>query len=268
MTLSPVPTPRRPAPDPRRVLRLRHGVAVTSRSDGLVVVGQDPAHRVVLPDTASVARLLTHLTAGVALGSVAPAESAPLEALHGAGLLVDVPHQSLLAEARATTRVRLEVAEPWHDQAADCVRVAGLGLVEDPRSGHDLVWVVSAGDPDWEVHDALLAADEPVLFTAVMPSRVRVGPFVMPGTTACLRCLDAYTPGVRPAGGGAPDDLPELVLRRALLSAAGDLGAWAEGRQPASWAATVWVDDSVVTTREAWRPHPHCGCSWHRSMTG
>lgn len=271
MTLSPLPAPRQPDPDPRRVLRLRHGVAVTVRPDGLVVVGQDPEHRVVLPDTASVTRLLTHLRVGVRPDNVAPTASAALDALCRAGLLVDLAQQSLLAEARATTRVQLEVAQAWRGLAVDCVRTAGLTLAEGsrPRDGHDLVWVVSAGDPDWEVHDTLVAADEPVLFTAVMPSRVRVGPFVMPGTTACLRCLDAHSPGVRPpSGGGTPDDVSLVVLHRALLSAAGDLRAWAEGRQPTSWSATAWVDDSAVTTREAWRQHPHCGCNWHRSMTG
>lgn len=240
----------------------------------MLLVGADPGHQVVLPDTSAVARILVQLRHGVSASHPERA-GAVVASLDGAGLLVDGEEQDLLAAARAATRVRVQAPEVWREAATRLVETAGLGLaVRADGSDGDLTWLVTNGPPAWTDHDELLTRDDPALFTTVLPSRVRVGPFLVPGTTACLRCLRAQTPGVRPPQReaseppGLPDDLPALVLHRALLLAVADLCAWAEGRQPVTWSAAVWVGDQFSALRQTWRLHPHCGCSWSHSMTG
>lgn len=269
-------SPRLPRPGRRRTVRLRSGVVVGTRGDGLVVVGADERHRVELPDTAAVARTLAQLRVGRPAALLDAAEdgitSGVLAALGRAGLLVDVEEQLLLAQARASTRVRLVGDPEWREVADAGLTLAGLTTTGDgPREG-DLTWVLSAGPPDWELHDTLVSGDDPVLFTTVHPSRVVVGPFVLPGSTACLRCVDAHVsrrgPGPSGEHWGRPDDLPALVLHRALLAASAELCAWAEGRQPATWSATLAIDEHPAPQHLTWRQHPHCGCAWNGSSAG
>lgn len=261
---------------PRRTVRLRSGVVVGECGDGLVVVGADERHRVELPDTSAVARTLAQLRVGRPTSLLDASEdglvAGVVSALGRAGLLVDVEDQVLLSQARASTRVRLVSAPAWREAAEAALTTGGLTITGEGSRAGDLTWVVSAGPPDWELHDTLLAGDEPVLFTTVHPSRVVVGPFVLPGSTACLRCMDAHAarrgPGPSGRRWGHPDDLPPLVLHRSLLVASAELCAWAEGRQPATWSATLSVDEHPVPQQRAWPQHPHCGCAWNGSSTG
>ena len=94
---------------------------------------------------------------------------------------------------------------------------------------------------------------------------VRVGPFVVPGATACLRCLDAHlgerTPGgrwcctstPRPGrrGVGVPDPVPHDLLDLALAWAVRDLVGVVDGRRPPTWSATVQVDPALDAGADA-----------------
>ncbi len=113
----------------------------------------------------------------------------------------------------------------------------------------------------------------------VMRSRggeVSVGPFVVPGRTACLRCEDAHrtesdprwpllvaqlpsplTPRV------ARDCPPEpALLTLALAWAVRDLACFVEGGRPATWSSTITVDAELTLPRLDLLRHPHCGCAW------
>ena len=259
-----------PPESPVRVVRLRHGVAVRPRGDGFLQVGLDPAHRVLLPDTPAVGRALTQLRDGVVAGGECPA--AVLRALGSAGLLVDVAEARLLSEARAATRVAVLSPDVWHQVATETVRTAGLQAVAVDQE-RDLTWILSAGEPSRDLSGPLIRDDEPVLYVSIFDTRVRVGPFVLPGTTACLGCIDAQTeiqapPPAGPESWGLPDDVSPLLVHRAVITAADDLCAWAEGRQPATWSSTHWWDGLFTSTQERWERHPHCGCSWADSMAG
>ena len=254
------------------------------RGDGLVQVGSDPARRVLLPDTASVRRLLQLLPFGVRTD--APASNPEvLRALDGAGLLVDEDDARLLAEARAATRVRLDVPPWWRPLVEGLVAAGGLTTADAGVSPADLTLVLSWGEPDRDELDQLTARDEPWLPVAVLEGRVRVGPFVVPGASPCLRCVDAHAsatdpwhrvppppdlallvrthgdgPGEEPAP--PPDAVDPLVLHHGLLTAVTDVCRWAEGRQPLTWSATRTHRGRMTVEHRTWSRHPHCGCAW------
>lgn len=268
--------PRNSRPSRGPTVRLRRGVTVCVRDAGLLVVGSDPAHQIVLPDTTVVHQVLVQLRQGLPRGALTETGEAVAEALDRAGLLLDVDEQALLVAARASTGVHVVAPALWRVRALALLELAGMA-VASRRDGSDvdLTWVVTAGAPEWATHDDLVSRDEPALFTSVLPSRVRLGPFVMPGATACLRCVDAQAPGVRPTEGAAataatalPEDLSPLVVERALTAAVDDLCAWAEGRQPSTWSASLWMSGLLDVERQTWQQHPHCGCCWDQAMTG
>lgn len=282
-TMSQVDAPHRASPPPSRAVRLRAGVPVLGRGDGLVQVGTDPARRVLLPDTSSVRRLLQLLPFGVRTD--APASNPEvLRALAAAGLLVDEDDVRLLAEARAATRVRLDAPGWWRPLVTGLVAAAGLATTDADRQPADVTLVLTWGEPDRDELDQLTARDQPWLPVAVLEGRVRVGPFVVPGASACLRCTDAHASAadpwhrvppapdvsllVRTPGDGAdeqtppPDAVDALVLHHGLLTAVTDVSRWAEGRQPLTWSATRTHRSGMTVEHRAWTRHPHCGCSW------
>lgn len=90
---------------------------------------------------------------------------------------------------------------------------------------------------------------------------LRVGPFVQPGVTACLRCLAvAGVPGAeRPA---AYADLDPALVVAALAWAVRDLATWQAGELPTTWSSTVTLGADLRPEITRWPRHPHCGCSW------
>ncbi|WP_181312371.1 hypothetical protein [Nocardioides campestrisoli] len=255
-------------PEPR--LRLRHGVPVLRRAQGRLQVGMDPARRLLLPDTPSVDAFLSGLTAG-AEEPEDPELQDVVARLRSRRLLVDrleVRHRRL---ARAETRVRL-----WGSPTGLCRELAQLLLSQGltllaPGDGApaDVTVLLSVGEPARDLVDDLTHPGDPVLLVAVIDARVRLGPFVLPGVTACLRCLDAHQALMDPGVPAPPDprlpravEVSELLLRDVALRTAVDVVAWAEGRCPRTWSATTWLDEDLVEEHEAWLRHPHCGCGW------
>lgn len=254
-----------------RAVRLRSGVGAVARGDGLLQVGSDPARRVLLPDTSSIGLLLQQLQSGRVKHN--PTTASVLNALHGAGLVVDIAEVRLLTEARAHTKILVRSPQEWRPLAEGLLREGGLTTARSDAHA-DVMLVISWGEPPREEHDLALSADHPMLFVSVLDARVRVGPFVVPGVTACLRCMDAWIseqdPGHLPATPAPvpPADLPALLVHQALLSATADLCAWAEGRQPRAWSASLWYDEHLGVEEQRWSRHPHCGCCWGDELTG
>jgi hypothetical protein len=102
---------------------------------------------------------------------------------------------------------------------------------------------------------------------------------VVPGRTACLRCIDAHHTDADPAwpllvrqyaaacrrdrADGTPEPVDPLLATLAVAWAARDLTAYADGGRPSTWSTTVTLDarpDRLET--QAWLRHPGCGCSW------
>ena len=267
-----------------RLLRLRRGTHVRTRTDGLLQVGTDPGRRCVLPDTTAVRGLLHLLEHGVRAGAVE--DLAPVcEALRRNGLLLAPEDEELLARARAATRVHLDVPATWLPELCDLLTAGGLARGE--AGDADVVLRSSAAPSPTPATRRTKAKPAPsgcaspqnaaVLHLALVDARAEVGPFVVPGRTACTGCVDAHLreedPGMRHGTAAVLHPLPSsseeparefdpLLRRAAFTSAVQDVAAWAEGRQPLTWSTTRWFDAAQRVEARTWEPHPACSCAW------
>lgn len=268
------------------LVRLRPGVRSSSREDGLLQVGSDPRRRVLLPDTSSVRQLVHMLPRGLRVDELGDLVRVG-HTLLAAGLLVDEDERTLLADARASTLVEVIAPAAWLPRTVTLVHDAGLGVHEaetcpdevaaggastdSAAAPPDLTLFVHDGELDRELVDHLVRDETPLLPVGVVDARVRVGPFVVPGSSACLRCLDAHAAERDPWFRTRSQTLPvtessavvaPLVLTQALVTAVADLCAWAEGRQPITWCATRSYDETLAMEQTPTPRHPHCGCTW------
>lgn len=125
-------------------------------------------------------------------------------------------------------------------------------------------------EPDRVVPEALMRDDQPHLVLRSAGTTVTVGPLVLPGRTACVRCTDLTRRDLDPAW---PVLLPQLTVLRlptpaVLLAwcaavAAAQVLAVLQDRLPEVAGATVELDLSDHLTRwRAWPRHVSCGCTW------
>lgn len=132
---------------------------------------------------------------------------------------------------------------------------------------------VVAGET-WEsdrlVTDGLLRMDQPHLVVRSRGDGVLVGPLVVPGRTACLRCTDLTRTDADPAW---PLLLSQLTRIRSDVSAA--ITAWSAatavsqvlahlgGSTPETYGATLEMSAAdFLVRRRSWAAHPGCGCAW------
>lgn len=144
----------------------------------------------------------------------------------------------------------------------------GLGSHESP----DVVVVVveEVADPLRTVR--LMALDVAHLVVTVREGDTVVGPFVVPGRTPCLTCLDLHRGDVDPTWPGLAVQLKEAAARRpppqdsAVAAIAGALAAaqvltYLDGGVPATTGTSIEVASGEEVPRlRAWDRHPACGC--------
>lgn len=252
---------------------LRPGLHVVRRDDQHLQIGVDPPWRLVVPDGPDVQRLLDDLVAGRRPAPDTPEAHRVVLALARADMLVErdpAPGPPATVSVQGSGPVAAEAVRVL--RAADCP--VADGPVSDGAAAVALVLAdgeVRRTDVDAQVRDG-----RPHLVLAGSALGYTIGPFVVPGATACLRCVDAHRGEhdprravvVEQLGGrpGGPDD-PAL---RALAAAwaVRDVLAYLSGRRPATWSATVTVGPELEPVRLAWARHPHCGCSWAQSLVG
>jgi hypothetical protein len=243
---------------------LRPGVRVVRRDDRHLQLGLDPPDRLVLSDRPGLLRTLTEAPRR------APAHLRDLlDELVRTGWVVDAVARrrpgSTQGLASFVARVDSQL-EPALGRAC-----AAAGLTRDADRGPRLLATV--GEPRRSLSDSLLRDDEPHLWLAVSPSSVRLGPFVEPGRTACLRCVDAHLGDLDPRratvllqlheqpAARAPE--PDACLVQLAMSwAARDLARVLDGRPSALRSATVTVTSDLEVSRRDWLRHAHCGCAW------
>ncbi|MER8040396.1 TOMM precursor leader peptide-binding protein [Streptomyces hydrogenans] len=134
--------------------------------------------------------------------------------------------------------------------------------------------------PDPVAAEPWMAAGVPHLYAGVLEATGVVGPLVLPGGTACARCLQEEATDRDPAWprllaqwrSGAPHPLPacDVALATAVAGlAAGHALAFLDGELPAS-TGTRWeaVMPSLGWRSERLVPHPACPCGAARGRVG
>lgn len=288
---------------------LRPGTHLLTRTDGSVQLGLDPGAAVVLDDSPALRSAL--------LGS--DTEDAGVAELHEAGLVVDertvlpllaedrtggVPRAAASALALSAGVTAPEAAARREGCSVEVVRFghpAATSLVSSaerllatsgvrttggttgrrrargraPRLG----LLVGAGEPDRELADRWLREGVTYTVVRIVEGRAVLGPFVEPGVTACLRCVDAHHTDsdpdwpllvrqlaelcVRDRADGVPEPVDPALGEVAVGWACRDLLTHLDGGRPTTWSATLTLDaDLGGLERRAWRRHPECACSW------
>ncbi len=257
-----------------------------------------PVVRAVLSATDGYRELSGVIDAATDVVGDADAVRTTVEGLMRAGVLVD----------QAATRRPVEVAEPawnayWllagpertaHDlhaaRQAVTVAVQGVGAVAervgallldaqlattDEPAEADVLVVASDWPPDRSTADTAMHSGLPHLWAYVCDLVGVVGPFVEPGRSACLRCLDAAHREVDPAW----PTVVESASRRRLAVPACDrslsavvaahavqqVALWACGERPETLQSVLEIPHGLGPIRAlGHEPHPHCGCGWSR----
>ena len=247
---------------------LRPGLHVVRRDDRHLQLGLDPPDRLVLDDRPGLLEAL-----GDPGRSPDPALLPILDRLAADGWLVDADRSATAERHRVLARppVAVVVDAPLAGTVSRACAMAGVCISETPGPA-TLRLVATLGEPRRSVSDLLVRDDVPHVFVTVSPHRVRVGPFVEPGRTPCLRCLDAHLGERDPRRATVLHQLEQLprshapwdhgLAQLACAWAARDAVRRLDGEVPALRAATVTLGDDLEVTHETWLRHPHCGCAW------
>ncbi len=261
---------------------------------GVVVVPDDPPIRAVLAavdglrDTAAVV-----LTAATESDVDVESAAAALDGLIDCGAVIDLPyhlrgHASepgwasdwLLAGPRngapelAATR-DLHAVEVWGSgQVADGVRQLAERLGPGrPGAKADVVVIATDHEPPRAWSDQAMADGRPHLWATVRELVGVLGPFVEPGRTPCLRCVDLARSELDPCWPTLVESaaLPRLhvhacdPLLATLIAtwAVQEVAVWAAGLRPQTSRLAVEVPLGVGALESVkYDAHPACGCGW------
>jgi bacteriocin biosynthesis cyclodehydratase domain-containing protein len=267
-------------------LQLTPGLRVVRRGPHHLQVGLYDDRRVVLPHTPPTEQVLARLREGRPIDVREPDVAAIVERLVAAGCAKrrrDVQEQ---ARRRRETRVGLlgdDLGAGLGFDTATALSRAGLTRMVGDPAGADVVLLGSAGELARELTDPLVRGGVPHLVVRVVDAGVVIGPFVVPGETACLRCIDARlsledpdhvpvlaryvaAPEASDVGSGRDLTEPALVVL-ALAWAVRDLLAHVDGTRPTTCDRTVRLGpESSREVHTAWPRDPDCGCSWPGSL--
>lgn len=276
------PLPRRPV--------LAPGLTVLQRRGDELQIGLTERHRLRVPDTPAVRRTLSVLGRGEAprtdletrraLAALAPVLRDG-DTLGQPGIPAsEVAAVSLLRPGSASERLRarrssrIAVLGDLGSDPDPLLVASGLGPVVDGPA--DVTLLLSRGPLDRELSDRLVREGAAHLVVEAVESEVVLGPFVVPGRTACPRCLDLHQTSDDPLYPALISAQPQTQRRdgvaapvhaamaaMALGWAVADLVRYVEGDRPASWSATVtFAPDRPMIAPSPWLRHPGCGCSW------
>jgi hypothetical protein len=254
---------------------LRPGVGLARRDAAHLQLGTEPPLAAVLPDSRAVRLLLVELAHGSPLTTLDAVTAPVLDELVAAGLVVAADDAAGRQASRAACRVHVDAPDEVLPAVLRLVGEVGLRLTRSTsQASVALVW--SEGEPPRARLDDWMRTGTPHLVVREGPGGPLLGPYVLPGATACLRCVDAHVGERDPRRGLVVEQIattpplspfePDPALRSlALAWAVRDLAAGAEGGVPATWSATVAID-RLPPTVTTYRRHLHCGCAWAEDL--
>ena len=291
------------------------GTRVLRRDADHLQVGLDPATRVVVPDHPALRHLESGeaLRGGDAhlhrLGSVLLPDDAPLRSAlpaagpssyadgtawsrHSLASLARQGRADAASLARRSSYVVVVQCAPARRSPSGlaaalaeelrvlCRRSAlrvGDRLPGGPRAHRPPVVrvLVCVGEPDRRLLDPWT---EPHLLVRFVEGDGVVGPFVEPGTTACVRCADAHLTSQDPAwpllveqyarfgdtdrADGVPEPVDAALAAVCLAWAVRDLTTYLEGGRPSSSGRSLRIPPSLVEVEaQDWPRRPDCGCT-------
>jgi bacteriocin biosynthesis cyclodehydratase domain-containing protein len=256
-------------------LRLLPGLRLVRRDADHVQLGVDPPRCAVLRDLPEVRRLVSDLAVGNRPPRPGPEAGRALAAIIDAGLLV--PDDSAERRDRLSRSWLLVDAPPEVTAGVtgllEAAGVRRTGPLSVRRGTPDAVLVVTQGEVPRARLDPLVRDEVPHLLVRDHGHEAVVGPFVVPGRTACLRCVDAHLGEHDPRRGLAVEQAAaqeplvtppvDPTLRAVALSVAvRDLVTFVEGDPPATWSAAITVGRPLDLAPTRWLRHPACGCAW------
>ena len=256
-------------------LVLQPGLRLVRRDADHLQLGVDPPRMVVLPDRPEVRSLVEDLARGHGCGRLSEEGLRALTRIVGAGLARPVGYER--TRRRRLAGAPVAVVASSETGAALTPLLNAVGLVPATAGDRVAALVVAAAEVSRSSLDPLLREGLPHLVVTGAPGELTVGPFVVPGLTACLRCVDAHRGEDDPRRALVVEQVasqPPLVEDRhnaalrsiALGWAVQDLVRFLEGGRPSTWSATVRIAADLAPTPHPWLRHPHCGCSWGDSL--
>ncbi len=150
-----------------------------------------------------------------------------------------------------------EAAVPWSADATD----------------PDLIVLAHDAEPQRSAGDPAMRREIPHLWAWVRDVVGVVGPFVLPGSTGCLRCADQARSDLDPAWNtllaSAAARPPAVTACDPVLAtlvaawAAQEVAVWASGLRPQTLNAVIEVPQGFGDVdRQVVELHPQCGCGW------
>lgn len=263
---------RLPPARPATLPRLAPGLRVVPRGRDRIQVGLYAERRVLLPRDPVVEGTLAALLGGGDLPED-PEALRVLDRLAAAGCLTT---RELPRPVRRPHRLAVLGSLPGADPAP---LLAGAGVQAAPAAACDVALVLSRGELARERLDPLVRSGTSHVVVRLVDGTAVLGPFVVPGVSACLRCVDAECSvadpdhatvvaryaraDARAREDGCPDVADPLLPLLALTWALRDVVAHLEGQRPSTWSRTLVLASETGPPRaEEWRRHPECGCSW------
>ncbi len=274
---------------------LTPGSHLLRRRDDRWQVGLDPAKRVVLPAATAPEAHLALPAQTLFRSALPPPGSCPPAVRRTLAAVAREAGDSSAAvlDRRRSHVVRVETfgnpaSTVVGEELLDLCGRTGLRLPGPARPGPrpkgqapitTVVALVGVGEPFREQLDRHLREETPHLLVRLVEGRAVLGPFVVPGQTPCLRCIDAHRTDADPSwpllveqyaravcgerADGVPEPVDAALATLATAWAVRDLATYAEGGTPTTLASTIELASRLETVgTERWPPHPRCGCSW------
>jgi bacteriocin biosynthesis cyclodehydratase domain-containing protein len=262
---------------------------------GAATLSDSAAMRAVLRAVDGMRDVSAVTTAASAAGVPATVVRAALDALLAAGVVVDgatvrppqvderlwaawwlLSGPAATAADVASSRADTRVWVAGEGRVADTVRrVLSDERVPPAANRADATVMVLASDTEMsrEAADEAMRRDIPFLCVSLRDLVGVIGPFVVPGRTACLRCVDRSRshhdrswPTVIASVEAAPLRVPAVSPALAAMTggyAASELTLWATGYVPTCRDAVVELPHGLGPVQTVSYPlDPECGCGW------